>query len=194
LQGLLYHYFRDFVEQRLGAPLWERARQRAGVPERSFVLTRVYPDRYVHDLLAAIREELGAEAPPPDELLFEFGRHVGRAFERDFDFYFRRFVSAHDMIAGIEPVIHAEVRRHNPHSQPPALRTSPAPGGGLRLIYTSPRALCDLLRGLAVQVGEAYGERVEIQELRCRKRGDEACEFLFSFSRIESPRSDASPP
>jgi hypothetical protein len=194
VQGLLYHHFQDFVEKRYAAPLWERARERAGLSERSFVLTRAYPDGYFPRLLSALREELGESAPPPERLLFEFGQHVGRAFEREFDFYFHRFVSARDMLAGIEPVIHTEIRRHDPASRPPALRTWPAPGGGLRLVYDSPRRLCDLLRGVATQVAAAYGETLAIEETRCMKRGDPACEFLFTFARIGSPRSDASPP
>jgi hypothetical protein len=194
MQGLLYSYLHDFVERQFGEPVWERARYRAGIPERSFVPTRAYPDHYLTDLVTALQTELGERAPTREQLLFDFGGHVGRSFERDFDFYFRRFVSAHDMIAGIEPIIHSELRRHDPFSRPPTLHTRPAPGGALWLVYDSSRRLCDMLRGLAIQVGAAFGERVTIEEPLCMNRGDPWCELLLRFSRTGSPQSAASPP
>ncbi len=194
MQGLLYHYLQDFVERRFGLPIWLRVRERAHVPERFFVLTRPYPDSYVGDLVGALRAELGDGSPPPAVLLFDYGRHLGRCFERDFDVYFRRFVSAREMIAAIETVIHAELRRRNPNSRPPALHTSPLPGGGLRLVYDSPRGLCDVLRGLVAHVADAFGQMVTIEEPRCMSRGDPACEFKLTFARSEFPRSDAFPP
>src|SRR5688572_29171818 len=194
LQGLLYHYLNDFVEGQFGHAFWDRIRERAAVPERSFLPMRQYPDRYAHDLVSAIAEELGPEGPGRASLMFEYGRHVGRCFERDFAFYFRRFASAREMIAGIEPVIHTELRRHDPASQPPRLRTSPTPGGGLRLLYSSERRLCQVVRGLATQVGEAFGQTVGIEEPRCMHRGDDACELLLTFAGNGSPRSAAYPP
>ncbi len=183
LQGLLYRYLADFAEREFGRAVWERARTRAGVAERSFVVWRQYPDRYAHDLVAAVIEELGDRAPPADEILFRFGRFVARCFERDYEPYFRRFASAREMIAGIEPVIHTELRRHDPASRPPQLRTAPARGGRLRLTYASPRRLCQLLLGLTTEVGEIYGEPVMIEEVRCMHRGDAACEMLLAFGR-----------
>lgn len=194
MQGLLYRYLRDFVELKFDAALWNRVRERAGVTECFFVLTRAYPDRYLPALIRAFRHELGEAAPTEAEVLFEFGRHLGRRFERDFDVYFKRFVSAREMLAGIEPVIHAELRRRNPNCQPPFLRTWPLPGGGLRVAYDSPRRLCDLLRGLATHVALAFGQTITIEEPFCMKRGDPACEFKLTFARSEFPRSDASPP
>lgn len=194
MQGLIYHYLREFVESDLGSPLWERACARAGVAERSFLLTRQYPDQYVYALVSAIQEELGPGAPASSDILFGFGRFVGRRFQREFGFYFRRFATAREMIAGIEPIIHTELRRHDPRSQPPALRTSPVPGGGLRVLYRSPRRLCDVLRGLATEVGAAFGEEIAIDEPTCMNRGGPVCEVLLSFSGSGSAQSGASPP
>lgn len=194
MQGLLYYYLQIFVRDAYGEAVWEHARERAGISERSFVLTRNYPDPYLPALLQGLGEELGEAAPAVEELMFDFGRHLGRCFERDFDFYFRRFVSAREMIAGIEPVIHAELRRRNPSSDPPALHTYPLPGGALRLVYDSPRQLCHVLRGLSTQVAHAFGQTVTIEEPRCMRRGDPVCEFKLTFARSEFPRNDASPP
>ncbi|MFN2432384.1 MAG: heme NO-binding domain-containing protein [Gemmatimonadota bacterium] len=194
MQGLIYHYLRDFCAQQFGEPVWERARCRAQVPERSFLLMRQYPDRYTQDLVSALREELGPEGPPAGEILFGFGRHLGACFQRDFEWYFDRFASAKEMLAGIEPVIHAELRRHSPETRPPELQARPLPRGGLRLRYRSPRRLCDVMRGLIVHVAQVYGDRVVIRERTCMNRGDDACELLLAFSGNGSGRSGASPP
>jgi hypothetical protein len=194
VQGLLYQYLQDFVERRYGLALWLRARDGAGVPERFFVLTRDYPDSYVDDLLDSLRAEIGDDAPPPSGLLFDYGRHLGRCFERDFDVYFHRFVSAREMIAAIETMIHAELRRRKIEPGPPVVRSSPLPGGGLRLVYDSPRRRCDVLRGLLTHAADAFAQNITIEEPFCTKRGHPACELKLTFARSEFPRSDASPP
>ena len=194
MQGLLYQYLQDFVERRYGLALWLRVRERAGMAERFFVLTRAYPDNYLGDVVGALRVELGEDSPGPADFLFDYGRHLGRCFERDFDVYFRRFASAREMIAASETVIHAELRRRNLEPGPPAVRSSPLPGGGLRLVYDSPRRLCDVLRGLLAHIADAFGQTVTIEEPFCTKRGDPTCQLKLTFVRSEFPQSDASPP
>ena len=198
MQGLLYHYFRTFVEESFGSAAWERACECAGVPGGSFVLTRQYPDRYLRDLLEALTDKDvpadGAERPNRRNVLFRFGRRLGASFKDDFGHYFERFGSAREMLSAIEPVIHAELRRRDPTARPPELRVTPIAGGRLRLVYASPRRLCALARGLVDYVAEAFGETAVVVEPACVERGDARCEMIIAFNENGSRRSVASPP
>ena len=186
MQGLLYHYFQSFVEETAGAGSWHRIRERAAIRDRSFVPWRPYPDEYAPALISALLAEPKLRPHGRRGLLFRYGRHVGACFRRDFTHYFDRFASAREMLLGIEPVIHGELRRREPSSAPPRLKVMPLPGGRLRLVYTSQRRLCDVARGLVDYIGEVFGDRAIVHESACMESGANACDMVIAFS--SSPR------
>lgn len=210
VQGLLYHYARDFLERELGLQAWDAIRDRAGVPERSFLLRRQYPDRYAGDLTAATVEMLegppngrngsSTGGPPQNatdlrrEMLYRFGVHLARACQRDYARYFARFDSSREFLACIEPILRAEVRRHHPDACLPDIRSRPLPGGALSLTYASSLRSCDVIRGVLEEVAAIYGERATVDEPSCMDRNAVACEFVIRFDRSGSPRNGASPP
>ena len=42
---------------------------------------------------------------------------------------------------------------------------------GLEIVYTSPRRICAMLRGLVEGTGRVYGETLEVDELECMHHG-----------------------
>jgi predicted hydrocarbon binding protein len=56
---------------------------------------------------------------------------------------------------------------------------------GVTIEYSSPRQLCVLLKGLAEGTAFHYGERAEVEELTCMRRGDALCRFEIRFSRLD---------
>lgn len=72
-----------------------------------------------------------------------------------------------------------------PESLTPPLfqyRTQANKPNELTLIYDSPRKLCPVLMGAIEGAAERYGERVQIVEQMCMKRGDPVCRFELRFS------------
>ena len=52
---------------------------------------------------------------------------------------------------------------------------------GLEILYTSPRRLCAMLRGLVEGTGRVYGEALEVEEPACMHHGAPACRVLIRF-------------
>jgi predicted hydrocarbon binding protein len=52
---------------------------------------------------------------------------------------------------------------------------------GLEILYTSPRRLCVLLRGLVEGTGRIYDETIHVEEPECMHRGDAACRVVLTF-------------
>ena len=55
---------------------------------------------------------------------------------------------------------------------------------GVAILYSSPRRLCTLLRGLTEGTARHYGETAAIEEPTCMLRGDERCSFEVRFSAL----------
>jgi hypothetical protein len=69
-----------------------------------------------------------------------------------------------------------------PEALEPSGRSQGGGGGGVSIVYASPRRLCVLLRGLTEGASRHYGEHAEMDERTCMLRGDLACAFDVSFS------------
>jgi len=63
---------------------------------------------------------------------------------------------------------------------------------GISIVYTSPRRLCAMLRGLVEGTARHYGETVHIEERSCMHRGDEACTFEILFRQVVTKVRDHS--
>ena len=68
-----------------------------------------------------------------------------------------------------------------PDARPPELKVTDLGEDGLEIVYTSPRRICPLLRGLVEGTGRIYDERLEIEEPECMHRGDPVCRVVVCF-------------
>jgi hypothetical protein len=83
---------------------------------------------------------------------------------------------------------HAQMRRTPDALTPPLFGYEPLASNpkGVALIYDSPRQLCAVLWGAIEGAAERYGERVQIQEAVCMKRGAALCRLEAIFFRPDS--------
>jgi hypothetical protein len=85
--------------------------------------------------------------------------------------------------------------RKNPDGlTPPVFRyeiLSNSPNG-LTLIYDNHRQLCSVLLGAIEGAAERFGERAQIVELTCMKKGADECRFEVNFVRISTTLSESS--
>jgi hypothetical protein len=119
-----------------------------------------------------------------DESVFlrDFGVFAaGTTFGLLYPAFFDRAPSARAFLLTIEERIHEVVRATLPDARPPSLHVTPLGDDGVRIVYDSPRRLCALLEGLAIGAARRFGERIEIRELACMHRGDDACEYELRF-------------
>ena len=92
----------------------------------------------------------------------------------------------------MEKPIHEVVRVAIPNALPPELEVSEMGENAISIVYTSPRRLCAMLRGLVEGTARHYGETVHIEERSCMHRGDEACTFEILFRQVVTKVRDHS--
>jgi hypothetical protein len=170
----MFTSLRDYVGAVGGAESVERVFR-----DEIYLTSGAYDDEHFSALVSRACEETGAEA---DEFLHDFGVFTAeRTFARLYPAFFTIADSARDFLLTVETRIHELVRATVPNARPPRLNVSELGEHGVSIVYSSPRQLCVLLRGLAHGVALYYQEPFTIEESTCMRRGDEACTFEVSF-------------
>ena len=175
MHGLIFASFRDYLLTEHGGRVTNHVL--AGEPQ--YTLSEAYPDEQFLALLerACERTEL-----PLDELLFEFGVFTAATtFARLYAPLFKASPSAREFLLTVETPIHDVIRVALPDARPPQLALTDFGSDGLEIVYTSPRRICALLRGLVEGTGRIYGETLEQEELECMHHGAPACRVLVRF-------------
>jgi heme-NO-binding protein len=175
VHGLIFTSFRDYLNEAHGHDL--AAEIFAGEP--IYLLSEAYPDEQLLALIGRASEASGQEL---DTIEHDFGVFTARStFARLYPALFAISASAREFLMTVETRIHEVVRATIPNAGPPQLDVTELDEDGVSIVYTSPRRLCMLLRGLTEGTAQHYGERVEIEERTCMRREDPACTFDIRF-------------
>jgi hypothetical protein len=175
MHGLIFASFRDYLLTEHGAEVAHEVTE--GEPQ--YTLSEAYPDEQFLALLERACEQTGASA---DEILFEFGVFTAATtFARLYSVLFRISPTARDFLLTVETPIHDVVRVALPDARPPQLAVTDLGADGLEIVYTSPRRICAMLRGLVEGTGRVYDETLEVEEPECMHRGDPACRVVVRF-------------
>lgn len=175
VHGLIFASFRDYLHTEHGPEVVRAVT--AGEPQ--YTLSEAYPDEQFLALLGPACEHTGLDL---DALLFDFGVFTAAmTFGRLYSVLFSASPSARDFLLTVETPIHDTVRVAMPDARPPRLAVTDHGADGLEIVYTSPRRICQMLRGLVVGTGRIYDERLEVEEPECMHRGDPACRVLVRF-------------
>jgi hypothetical protein len=175
VHGLIFASFRDYLVTEHGAAVANDVT--AGEPQ--YTLSEAYPDEQFLALLgrACERTELSA-----DELLFDFGVFTASTtFARLYSVLFKASPTARDFLLTVETPIHEVVRETMPDARPPRLAVADLGDEGLEIVYSSPRRICALLRGLVEGTGRVYDEALRIEEPECMHDGAPACRVVVGF-------------
>lgn len=175
VHGLIFASFRDYLLTEHGA---EVARD-VTVGEPQYTLSEAYPDE---QFLALLEGACARTSLSRDELLFEFGAFTAATtFARLYSVLFRLSPTARDFLLTVETPIHEVIRETLPDARPPELAVTDLGDRGLGIVYTSPRRICAMLRGLVEGTGRVYGEALQVEELECMHHGAPACRFEVRF-------------
>lgn len=177
MHGIVFTSLRHFVTSRFGASctdeLW--------VSEPQFLATQAYPDEEFHRLFGKIVERTGSDST---DLLRDFGEFAAaRTFALLYPAAFVEAGGTRAFLLTVEERIHKLVRATVPDASPPALHVEPLDDDSVQIVYTSPRRLCVLLRGLVMGTASHYREQAQLDETRCMLRGDESCVFEIRIRR-----------
>lgn len=175
MHGLIFASFRDYLHTEHGPEVAQDVT--AGEPQ--YTLSEAYPDEQFLALLERALERTGLS---PDEMLFEFGVFTAATtFARLYSVLFKLSPTARAFLLTVETPIHDTIRVAMPDARPPQLAVSDLGEDGLQILYTSPRRICAMLRGLVEGTARIYDETVEVDEPECMHRGDPACRVLVKF-------------
>jgi hypothetical protein len=178
MHGLIFASFRDYLLTEHGPDIAHDVT--AGEPQ--YTLSEAYPDAQLLELLERACARTGLTR---DELLFEFGVFTAATtFARLYSVLFKLSPTARAFLLTVETPIHEVVRESMPKARPPELAVTDLGDEGLEILYTSPRRLCAMLRGLVEGTGRVYGETIELEELECVHHGASACRFQIRFPSL----------
>ena len=175
MHGLIFASLRDYLASEHGAEVLNDVT--AGEPQYS--LSEAYPDEQFLTLLGRACERTGLDL---ETFLFEFGVFTAATtFARLYSVLFKLSPSARDFLLTVETPIHDTVRVAMPDARPPQLKVTDLAEDGLEIVYSSPRRVCAMLRGLVEGTGRIYGETIQVEELECMHHGAAACRFALRF-------------
>jgi hypothetical protein len=178
VHGVIFSSFRDFLTHAHGSALAQRIFE----SEPVYLLSESYPDESLFRLVGRATEAVGASE---DELVYDFGVFTAAStFTRLYPAFFAISKSTREFLLTVETRIHELVRATIPNAAPPQLHVTEVGADGVSILYSSPRQLCLLLRGLVEGTARHFGETATIEEATCMRRGDEHCTFEVRFSQL----------
>lgn len=173
MHGSVFTEFRHWVTESQSPAAWSAVLTRTGLADE-FRPLEIYPDEQFSAILGAAVEELGRDQA---EILFDFGEFIAPALIKMYWGAVRPEWTALDLIEHTDDTIHRIVRLKNPEALPPYLKAERLANDEVLIIYTSPRRLCALAKGISIGVGKFYEERLVIEDSACMYRGDSDCRF-----------------
>ena len=200
MHGLIFVTWEKYLAERFGNPLLNRYREGIGeTPATSPLASRVYDDA---TLLAGVGLASQLTRMSADTLLWEYGRYfiVNGLTSHLCAYLLTQVTSGRELLLTMRDA-HAQMRRTPDGLTPPlfSYELFSSDPREIALIYDSPRKLCSVLWGAIEGAAERYGERVQIVERTCMKRGAPRCRFELRFSaptsgplnRLETPEQIA---
>jgi hypothetical protein len=173
VKGVVFNLLESVVSAAHGADAWDDLLDAAGV-SGAYTSLGNYDDAELEALLAAAARSLGQER---EDVLRWFGRQAMPALAAACPDFFTPHTSSRPFVAGVNDIIHAEVRKLYPGAACPHFGLFETEEGGLILRYQSPRRMCALAEGFLQGAADWYGETIDVSHTRCVSHGDSHCEL-----------------
>jgi len=170
--GVIFFVLQNHMEKRLGPSSWGRVVSLANLPATAYSPVAEYPDSEATALIAAASQLAGK---PLGEFLEEFGVALAPELLAMYPGLVQPEWKTLDLVVNAEEVIHSVVRRRNPLAKPPVLRCARYSTDEVRLVYASPRKLCQIAKGIIRGIARHYQEEVSITDESCMNDGDPFC-------------------
>ncbi|MDO9226014.1 MAG: heme NO-binding domain-containing protein [Pseudomonadota bacterium] len=159
MKGMIFTEFMEMVEATWSQDMVDTLIARSQVPSGgAYTSVGTYPHEEIIALVAALSQETGVAAP---SLIRTFGRHLFSRFALGYPRFLQGMTCTLQFLAGIENVIHAEVRKLYPDAELPTFEVEQAPGS-LTLTYFSDHPFADLAHGLIEGCIAHFGENIEV--------------------------------
>jgi hypothetical protein len=162
MKGVVFTEFLDMVEDLFSADMVDDIIDDAQLPSGgAYTAVGTYPHEEIVALVVALSKRSGIATP---DLLRTYGEHLFGRFVKGYPNFFTNVTDAFDFLAGIEDIIHAEVRKLYPDAELPRFDVEHRQDGReLVLIYDSRRHFEDLAEGLMRGCVSHFGGGISIK-------------------------------
>ena len=160
MKGIVFTEFIEMVEQAFSPEVSDRMIDESDLPSGgAYTAVGTYDHREIVNMVVKLSEITGI---PTTALTKSFGEHLFKRFLVLYPDFFRGVPSAIDLLANIEDVIHAEVRKLYPDAELPRFEVMRPESDSLALTYHSERHLGDLAEGLITACVAHYGQPMSL--------------------------------
>jgi predicted hydrocarbon binding protein len=172
MHGTIFVELEKYVTSKLGAEAWTTLKEQAGVQRDHYEALEIYPDAEVGALVQTASTITGL---PAQTLLEDFGAFIAPDLLEMYWAVVRPEWRTLDLLENTETAIHEVVRISQKGATPPYLRAQRTAPNEVTIIYTSPRKLCAIAKGIVRGVANHYGETFSIKETTCMLQGGSQC-------------------
>lgn len=141
-----------------------------------YALNEAYPDAEMSALVSAFSAASGKPIP---QILQQFGRYLFGQFAHGYSGFFLRARSVLHFMAGIDEVIHSQVRHLHTDARPPRFDVEWRSDRELVLTYHSARRMEELADGMIRACIEHFGEHVTLTRHSVGEGAERAERFVL---------------
>lgn len=179
MKGIVFNLLEDAVSETLGPDAWDDVLDASGV-EGAYTALGNYPDEELMRIVGTVSRVAGA---PADQVVRAFGRRALPALVARYPEFVEPHETTRAFLLTLDDIIHRDVRKLYPGSEPPRFSFGEQPGTGALVIhYDSTRRLCSFAEGMIEGAADHFGESVHLEQPECVKRGDARCTLVAAFA------------
>ena len=171
MHGSIFFELRKYVDAALGPAVWEELLREVGL-EKMFLPLNSYPDAELMALVSAVATRTSL---PVQGILEGFGTFIAPSLLNMHRALIKPGWRTLDVIEHTESTIHRVVRLTNGGAEPPRLVTHRAGANEVVIVYSSPRKMCAVVKGIALGLAGQFNERISVAESSCQLNGAAAC-------------------
>jgi hypothetical protein len=166
MQGMLLGLVRETLVKQYGRPMWDSLVAAEGT--------------HVHDGLDAADDRVVADLPS-DALVCWLARQSVSTLRDTYPSLFGRHSDLASFVRALGDELPVAADRGARRSQNARFSYRDAPDGDLLVRIEAESPICALIEGVIAGAARHFDERVSVEELKCRKRGDNACVIRVAF-------------
>jgi hypothetical protein len=175
MHGLPLVLLEQYIVHRRGESALERVLGAAGLADVDpWVVPAFYPDDQLKALLRAAIEDAGADRGDYQRAWYRWS--VPRALKR-YASLIAGFDSPLALLANLGSVVQPHLNRMHPGEAHMHFNMCRADESGAVFELRTERPACWTIEGALEGLGDYFGVVLQFEQVRCKRRGDECCEF-----------------
>lgn len=160
MKGMVFTEFLEMVENRFSWDMVDELLDQCSLASGGvYTAVGTYPYEELVSLVQALAQQTDRSVA---SLLNEFGEYLFGRFAVNYPVFFTQSTDCFTFLAGIEHIIHAEVRKLYPDAQLPRFIVEVHNAQQLQLLYESERHLEDLAEGLITGCIKHFGHTIHL--------------------------------